>query len=89
MTGELDPVGAEGIGFDQLGAGGNVRSVNFLDDFGLCEVELVEGALEADAARVELGAHGAVAQQGAAAKPLEERMDARFVAFRAGAHGAQ
>ena len=89
VTAELDPVGAEGIGFDQLGAGGNVRSVNFLDDFGLCEVELVEGALEAHAAGVELGAHGAVAKEGAAAKPFEERMETGFSAIRGGAHGAQ
>src|SRR5207245_1476518 len=89
VAGELDPVGAEGIGFDQLGTGGNVRSVNFLHDFGLGEVQLVERALEADAPGVELGAHGAVAQEGASAKPLEEGMEAGFVALRGGAHGAQ
>src|SRR2546425_1142499 len=89
VAGELDPVGTEGIGFDQLGAGRNVRSVNFLDDFGLGEVELVEGALEADAAGMELGAHGAVAQEGASTKPLEEGMEPGFVALGGGAHGPQ
>src|SRR5207237_6953023 len=41
MSGELDSVGTEGIGLDQLRPGRNVRSVNFLDDFRLCEVEFV------------------------------------------------
>jgi hypothetical protein len=48
--------------------------VNLLHDAGLGEVELVEGSLEADAPGVELGPHGAVAQEGTPAKPLEERM---------------
>src|SRR5438034_1266768 len=85
MAGELDSVRAEGIGLDQLSAGGNVRAVNFLDDFGLGEVELVERALEADAARVKLGAHGAIAQQRPAAKPLEEGIRS----FCVGCHGPQ
>ena len=85
MAGELDAVGAEGIGLDQLGAGGNVRSVDFLDDFGLREIEFVEGTLEADAARVELGAHGPVAQQRPPAKPLEEGIRSFFVSC----HGPQ
>jgi len=89
VAGELDPVGAEGIGLDQLRASRNVRSVNFLDDFGLGEVEFVEGSLEADAAGVELGAHGAVAQERAAAQPLEERMEAGLLALGGRAHGAQ
>jgi hypothetical protein len=55
--------------------------VNFLDDFGLGEVELVEGALEADAPGMELRPHGAVAQQGTPAKPFEERMVMDFWAF--------
>ena len=79
MAGELDAVGTEGIGLDQLRAGGNVRAVNFLDDFGLREIEFVEGTLEADAARVELGAHGPVAQQRPPAKPLEEGTRSFFV----------
>jgi hypothetical protein len=78
MAGELDPVRPEGIGLDQLRPGRNVRSVNFLDDLGLGQVELVEGTLEADAPGVQLGAHGAVAQKGTSAKPLEERMGAGF-----------
>src|SRR5205814_2424511 len=84
VTGKLDPVGPEGVGLDQLGPGRDVRSVNFLDDLGLGEIELVEGALEADAAGVQLGAHGAIAQEGAAAKPFEERVAAVF-----GGHEAQ
>jgi hypothetical protein len=52
--------------------------VNFLDDLGLGQVELVEGTLEADAPGVELRAHGAVAQERTSAKPLEERMGAGF-----------
>ncbi len=72
VAGELDAVGAEGIGLDQLRPGRNVRSVNFLDDFGLSEVELVEGALEADATGMELRAHGAVAEEGTTAEAFEE-----------------
>ena len=89
MAGELDPVGAERVGFDQFSPGGNVRSVNFLDDPRLRQVELVEGALEADAPGVKLRAHGAIAQERAPAKPLEERMDAGFAGFGGGTHGAQ
>ena len=89
MAGELDSVGAEGIGLDQLRAGGNVRAVNFLDDFGLREVEFVKRALEADPARVQLGAHSPVAQQRPPAKPLEERVSTRLWYRRAGCHGSQ
>jgi len=89
VAGELDPVGAEGVGLDQLRAGRNVRPVNFLDDFGLGQVELVEGALEAHPACVELGSHGAVPEERAAREPLKERIDARGGGFRRLGHGAQ
>ena len=89
MAGELDPVGPEGIRLDQLGARRNVRSVNFLDDPRLGEVELVEAALEADAPGVELGAHGAVTQQRPPPEPLQERMGAPVCRNRACRHGAQ
>ena len=88
VAGELDPVGAEGVGLDQLRPGGNVRTVNLLDDLGLREIELVEGALEADAPGMELGAHGAVPEEGTAPEPFEERMIAGF-RVRSGTHGAQ
>src|SRR5207302_6452805 len=78
VAGGLAPAGTAGIGFDQRGAGGSVRSVNFLDDFVLGEVEPVEGALEAAAAAVDLCAHRAVAKHGAAAKPLAVWMQAGF-----------
>ena len=84
MPSQLDSVGPEGIGLDQFRPGRNVGPVNLLDDLRLGEVELIKGALEADAPGMELGAHGAVAQQGAAAEPLEKRVAAAF-----GGHEAQ
>jgi hypothetical protein len=89
MAGELDAVGTEGVGLDQLGAGRNVRSVNLLDDFGLGEVELVEGALEAHSPDVELGSHRAVPQEGATREPFQERMTVRGGVSGGLGHGAQ
>jgi hypothetical protein len=63
--------------------------MNFFDDLGLGQVELVEGTLEADAPGVELGAHRAVAQERTSAKPFQKRMGAGFGASRSGSHGAQ
>ena len=89
MPGQLDPVCAERIGLDELRAGGNVRSVNFLDDLRLGQVELIEGSLEADAPGVKLGAHGAVAKQRALRKPFQERVGAPVRGCRRFHHGAQ
>ena len=49
--------------------------MDLFDDPRLGQVELVEAALERHTARMELGAHGAIAEDGAALDPLEERVE--------------
>jgi hypothetical protein len=73
VLGQLEAVGAEGVGLDQLGAGADVLTVDALDDAGLGEVELVEAALVGDAARVDHRAHAAVGEDGPALQSLDER----------------
>ena len=49
--------------------------MDLFDDPRLGQVELVEAALERHTARMELSAHGAIAEDGAALDPLEERVE--------------
>ena len=70
MPSQSKAVGAEGVGLDHLGPGGDVGPVDLLHDLGLGQVQLVEGALEGDSAGVQLRAHGAVAQDRTLEKAL-------------------
>ena len=60
---ELEPVRAEGVGLDAIGAGGDVVGVDRLDHARVVQVEDVEARIERDTARVEQGSHRAVAQE--------------------------
>src|SRR5437879_391789 len=75
VPGEPDPVGAKCVGLDHLRAGGEVGPVDLFDDPRLGQVELVEAALERHTARMELGAHGTIAEDCAALDSLEERVE--------------
>jgi hypothetical protein len=55
----------------------------------LRQVELVEGALEPESPGVELGAHGAVAQERAPPKALQERVGVLSGAASGFSHEAQ
>jgi len=59
---QLEAVGAEGVGLDDLRAGLDVGTVDLRHLRRLAEVQLVETALEAEAVRVQHGAHRAVSQ---------------------------
>ena len=64
--GQALPVGAEGVGLQDLRAGLDVLLVDLADQVGRREVQLVEAAVDEDAARVEHGAHGAIGHHDAA-----------------------
>jgi len=54
---ELDRVGAERIGLEDLGAGADVGLVHFLDELGLFHAQLVVADVEKEALRIQHGAH--------------------------------
>ena len=60
------PGGAEGVGFQDLGAGFDVLLMDLANHVGRGEVQLVEAAVDEDAARVEHGTHGAIGHDHAA-----------------------
>ena len=59
-------VGAERVGFQDLGAGLDVLLVDLAHQVGRGEVQLVEAAVDEDAARIQHGAHGAIGHHDAA-----------------------
>ncbi len=61
--GELEAIRAERIRLDHVGAGADVFAVHVGDEIGPGDVQLVEAAIEEDAARVEHRAHRAVADE--------------------------
>ena len=63
---EPEAIAAEGVGLDDLGAGLKILLVDSANDIRLREVEFVVAAIDEDAAAVKHGAHGAVAEHGAA-----------------------
>ena len=65
VAGEAEPVGAEGVGFEDLGAGLEVFLVNREDEVGVREVQFVVAAIDEDTAGVEHRAHGAIGEHGA------------------------
>ncbi len=69
-------VGAEGVGFDDFSAGLDVVLVDLADQVGRREIQLIEAAVDEDAAGVEHGAHGAVRHQDAAGQLLAEFLGA-------------
>jgi len=91
--GEDDAVGAEGVGFDAIGAGGVVTGVDFLDDIGAGEDEeidavfLVPEIFEGEVEGEDLGAHAAVEDHDAVFEEIEEGGIAGFHGFEEAAAG--
>ncbi len=71
---ELVTVRAEGVGFDDLGAGFEVALVDVENGFGVEGIQLVHTALRADEL-VEQGAHGSVGDEDGVAEALVEVFD--------------
>ena len=71
---ELEAVGAESIGLDDLRAGLDVRLVHAEDGFGLVGVQLVETALRAHGF-VQQRAHRAVGDENGVFQPFIEILD--------------
>ena len=58
-----DAIGAESVCFDQVRAGLKITAMDGFDQIGLGEIDMFERLVEGNAASVNFGAHGAVAQQ--------------------------
>src|SRR5262249_50809549 len=69
---KLDPVGAEGVRLDDVGAGADVLLVDLRDEVRLREVQRVEALVDEDALRVEHRPHRAVADQHAFVDGVEK-----------------
>ena len=72
MAGQPEAVGAEGVGFEDLGAGLEVLLVDGENQAGIGEIRLVVAAVDKDAAGVEDGAHGAIGEHGAVGEDVGE-----------------
>ena len=71
--GELQPVCAECVGLEHVGAGAHVLAVHAADQVGIGQIQRVERLVDEDALRVEHRAHRAVAHE----HPLLERIHER------------
>src|SRR4029077_7079848 len=69
---QLDPVGAEGVGLDDVGTGADVLLVDFGDQVRLRDVERVEALVDEDALGIEHRAHRAVADEHALVQRVQE-----------------
>ena len=72
VGGQARAVGAEGVGLDDLGAGLDVFFVDFLDQRGRGEVELIVAAVDEHTLPVQHGPHGAVGDESALRKLIAE-----------------
>ena len=70
---ELDAVGAERVGLDDVGAGADVFLVHLGDQIRLRQVQRVEALVDEDALRVQHRPHRAVADQHALLERFKER----------------
>jgi len=70
---QFDPVRAERIRFDDVGAGAHIRLMHFGHKIGLGQVQLVERPVQEDAALVQHGAHRAITDEDALIERFEER----------------
>src|ERR1019366_10054641 len=70
------PGGAEGVGFQDLGAGFGVLLMDLANGVGRGEVKLIEAAVDEDAARVEHGTHGAIGHNDAGRQLVAEFLSA-------------
>ena len=71
-TRQLQAIGPEGVGLDDLGAGTQVGLMDADHQVGLRQVQVLECAIEEDTPGVQLGAHRAVADQHPSAQGVEE-----------------
>ena len=71
-AGQLQPVGAEGVRLDDLGARTEVRLMDADHEVGLRQVEVLERPVQEDALGIELRAHRAVADEHPLTQGLEE-----------------
>jgi hypothetical protein len=62
---ELEPVSAECVRLDHVGAGGDVGPMDALDEGCVRDVELIEAAIQEHAQLVQTGSHGAVEEHDA------------------------
>jgi hypothetical protein len=69
---ELEPVGAECVGLETVGPGGEVLGVDPLDGLAVVEVQDIEAGIERDATGVQHGAHRAVGKQRSLGQALQE-----------------
>ncbi len=69
---QLQPVGAERVGFEDVGPGPHVGLMDLGDEIRLGEIQLVEGSVEEDALAVEHRPHRAVADQDTRVERVEE-----------------
>ena len=76
VDGELEAVGAERVGLQEVGAGGDVLLVNPLDGLRVVEVQHVEAGVEGHPPGVEHRAHGPVGEERPALEPRDERAGA-------------
>ena len=83
---QLDAIGAERVGLDDVGAGAEVFAVHAAHQIGVGEVQRLEAAIDEDALRVQLRAHRAVAHQHALFDGFEKSAD--HVTHRSRADGA-
>ena len=69
---QLDAIGAERVGFDDIGAGTQVFGMHAADQVGVSQVQRLEAAVDEDTLGVELRAHRAVADQHAPVNRFEK-----------------
>ena len=71
MGGQPRPVGAKGVGLDNLGPCADVVQVDRLHQLGVRQIELIQATVKGySSPLVELGTHSPIAQDGAATQPL-------------------
>src|SRR5262249_40354838 len=70
--GQLEAVGAERVRLEYVCTRMDVLQVHFRDQVRLCEVELVEAAVQEDAARVQHRAHRAIGHEHAFAECIKK-----------------
>ena len=69
---QTNAVSAEGVGFDDVGTGSEVRLVHRADQLRFRQVQVIEALVDANARAVEHGAHGAVDEEHSLGESLQE-----------------
>jgi hypothetical protein len=69
---QLEGIRAEGVGFEQLGAGAQVFLVDVLDELGAGEVQILKRLVDIHALGVNVSRHGAVGEDDATGEFLEK-----------------